>query len=148
MQKHANLVDLVKSFPTNIYLQNLALIQPRTSLSKFVKFSHRYHARRCRFPGSGRRARACPAAVVLHLPLERYVWSSGTDLTALHVCTVGVLNELKLNNIIEKSSISDVAFSCCCMVDGGSPEFRVACPLLMSLHSPHAPAFFYSCDFA
>ena len=31
MQKHANLVDLVKSFPTNIYLQNLASIQKRTS---------------------------------------------------------------------------------------------------------------------
>ena len=37
MQKHANLVDLVKSFPTNIYLQNLASIPPRTSLSKFAK---------------------------------------------------------------------------------------------------------------
>ena len=35
MQKHANLVDLVKSFPTNIYLQNLASIQPRTSLLMF-----------------------------------------------------------------------------------------------------------------
>ena len=31
MQKHVNLVDLVKSFPTNIFLQNLASIQPRTS---------------------------------------------------------------------------------------------------------------------
>ena len=37
MQKHVNLVDLVKSFPTNIYLQNLASIQPRTSP---VKFAH------------------------------------------------------------------------------------------------------------
>ena len=37
MQKHVNLVDLVKSFPTNIYLQNLASIQKRTSL---VKFAH------------------------------------------------------------------------------------------------------------
>ena len=37
MQKHVNLVDLVKSFPTNIYLQNLASIQPRTSP---VKFTH------------------------------------------------------------------------------------------------------------
>ena len=55
MQKHVNLVDLVKSFPTNIYLQNLASIQPRTSLLKFdliftylprpeIYFSHRYHA--------------------------------------------------------------------------------------------------------
>ena len=32
-----NLVDLVKSFPTNIYLQNLASIQKRTSP---VKFAH------------------------------------------------------------------------------------------------------------
>ena len=37
MQKHVNLVDLVKSFPTNIYLQNLASIQKRTSR---VKFAH------------------------------------------------------------------------------------------------------------
>ena len=35
MQKHVNLADLVKSFPTNIYLQNLSSIQPRTSRSKF-----------------------------------------------------------------------------------------------------------------
>ena len=37
MQKHVNLVDLVKSFPTNIFLQNLASIQKRTSP---VKFAH------------------------------------------------------------------------------------------------------------
>ena len=35
VQKHVNLVDLVKSFPTNIFLQNLASIQQRTSLLKF-----------------------------------------------------------------------------------------------------------------
>ena len=35
MQKHVNLVDLVKSFPTTIYLQNLASIQQRTSPLKF-----------------------------------------------------------------------------------------------------------------
>ena len=35
MQKHVNLVDLVKSFPTNIFLQHLASIQQRTSLMKF-----------------------------------------------------------------------------------------------------------------
>ena len=34
MQKHVNLVDLVKSFPTNILLQNLASIQKRTSPAK------------------------------------------------------------------------------------------------------------------
>ena len=37
MQKHVNLVDLVKSFPTNIFLQNLASMQKRTSP---VKFAH------------------------------------------------------------------------------------------------------------
>ena len=36
VQKHVSLVDLVKSFPTNIYLQKLASRQPRTSLPKFV----------------------------------------------------------------------------------------------------------------
>ena len=35
MQKHVHLVDLVKSFPTNIFLQTLASIQQRTSLIKF-----------------------------------------------------------------------------------------------------------------
>ena len=37
MQKHVNLVDLVNSFPTNIYLQNLASIQKRKGP---VKFAH------------------------------------------------------------------------------------------------------------
>ena len=36
MQKHVDLVDLVKSFPTNIYLQNFASIQKRTSPVKFA----------------------------------------------------------------------------------------------------------------
>ena len=36
MQKHVNLVDLVKIFPTNILLQNLASIQKRTSPIKFA----------------------------------------------------------------------------------------------------------------
>ena len=35
MQKYVNLADLVKSFPTKVYLQKSASIQPRTSLSKF-----------------------------------------------------------------------------------------------------------------
>ena len=41
MQKHVNLVDLVKSFPTNIFLQNLALIQKRTSPVKFAHFAEK-----------------------------------------------------------------------------------------------------------
>ena len=41
MQKHVNLVDLVKSFPTNIYLQNLASIQKRTSPVKFARLAEK-----------------------------------------------------------------------------------------------------------
>ena len=37
MRQNVNLVDLVMSFPTNIFLQNLASIQKRTSP---VKFAH------------------------------------------------------------------------------------------------------------
>ena len=36
MQKHVNLVDLVTSFPANIFLQNLASIQKRTSPIQFA----------------------------------------------------------------------------------------------------------------
>ena len=39
MQKYVTLVDLVKIFPTTIYLQRFVSIQPRTSLSKFAKKS-------------------------------------------------------------------------------------------------------------
>ena len=35
VQRYVDLVDLVKTFPTNIYLQRSASIQPRMSLSKF-----------------------------------------------------------------------------------------------------------------
>ena len=35
VQRYVHLVDLVKRFPTNIYLQKSASIQQRTSLSKF-----------------------------------------------------------------------------------------------------------------
>ena len=41
MQMHVNLVDLVKSFPTNILLQNLASIQKRTSPIKFAHFAEK-----------------------------------------------------------------------------------------------------------
>ena len=47
-----NLVDLVNSFPTSIYLQKSASIQPRTSLSKFggkfySLFIHYSFAKKC-----------------------------------------------------------------------------------------------------
>ena len=41
MQKHVNLVDLVKSFPTNILLQNLASIRKRTSPLKFADLAEK-----------------------------------------------------------------------------------------------------------
>ena len=41
MQKHVNLVDLVKSFPTNIFLQKLASIQKRTSPLKFAHLAEK-----------------------------------------------------------------------------------------------------------
>ena len=41
MQKHVNLVDLVKSFPTNIFLQNLASIQERRSPIKFAHLAEK-----------------------------------------------------------------------------------------------------------
>ena len=40
MQKHVNLVDLVKSFPTNIFLQKLASIQ-RTGPIKFAHLAEK-----------------------------------------------------------------------------------------------------------
>ena len=41
MQKYAHIVDLVKSFPTNILLQNLASIQKRTSPIKFAHLAEK-----------------------------------------------------------------------------------------------------------
>ena len=37
VQRHVNLIDLVKSFPTTIWLRNLASIPPRTRPLKFAK---------------------------------------------------------------------------------------------------------------
>ena len=81
MQKHVNLVDLVKSFPTNIFLQNLASIQQRTSLIKFDHLAEKSEqgsisnlstkvprpARDLRLPQAERR----PAGAARPLPLAR-----------------------------------------------------------------------------
>ena len=56
MQKRVNLVDLVKSSQTSIYLQKSASIQPRTSLSKFGGDSITF------FNSLLRQQRAAPAA--------------------------------------------------------------------------------------
>ena len=39
-KRYVDLVDLVKSFPTSIHLQDLASIQPRTSPLKFACVRH------------------------------------------------------------------------------------------------------------
>ena len=56
MQKYVNLVDLVKSFPTNIYLQKSASIKPRTGPSKFggENFISLFICPLKRRPGEGR----------------------------------------------------------------------------------------------
>ena len=41
MQRHVNLVDLVKSFPTHLLLQNLASIQKRTSPIMFAHLAEK-----------------------------------------------------------------------------------------------------------
>ena len=41
MQTRVHLVDLVKSFQTNIYLQKSASIQPRTSPIKFAHLAEK-----------------------------------------------------------------------------------------------------------
>ena len=41
MQKHVKFVDLVKSFPTDMFLKNLASIQPRTSPLKFAHLAEK-----------------------------------------------------------------------------------------------------------
>ena len=72
--KGVHCVDLGESFPTHIYLQNLASIRPRTSHLKFdliftylprpeIYFSYRYHARRGLFSSaSTRRSPRCPGS--------------------------------------------------------------------------------------
>ena len=41
MQRHVNIVDLAKSFPTNIFLQNLTSLQERTSPIKFAHLAEK-----------------------------------------------------------------------------------------------------------
>ena len=65
MQKHVNLVDLVKSFPTNIYLQNLASIQKRTSPVKFAHLAEK----------SGKRLISNLSTKVLAAVEERLLWA-------------------------------------------------------------------------
>ena len=63
MQKHVNLVDFVKSFPTNIFLQNLASIQKTTSPIKFAHLAEK----------SGKGSISNLSTKVWTLTSERYV---------------------------------------------------------------------------
>ena len=75
VQKYANLVDRVKSFPTSIYLQKSASIQPRTSPSKFggkIQFTIHFtpYARREQGPPEARQIGVHPRWVWSGLPGE------------------------------------------------------------------------------
>ena len=60
MQKHVNLVDLVKSFPTNILLQNLASIQKRMSPAKFAHLAE--ESENCSISNLSTKAATAPSA--------------------------------------------------------------------------------------
>ena len=49
MQKHVHLVDIVKSFPTNIFLQNLASIQKSTSPLTFAHLAEKIRVSKVRY---------------------------------------------------------------------------------------------------
>ena len=68
VQKHVNLVDLVKSFPTNSFLQNLASIQKRTSPIKFD------HLDAGRHPNAWQSARSAEAKLELAGTSRRRPW--------------------------------------------------------------------------
>ena len=64
MQKYVNLVDLVKGFPTSIYLQKSSSIQPRPSLSKFGGKFNSIFIRLLRLHGFGFRKRQDFVAII------------------------------------------------------------------------------------
>ena len=77
MQKHVNLADLVKSLPTNIYLQNLASIQPRTSPLEFDHLAEKSEngsssnlSTKVKWRDAGRGFRAARRPV-LHSPVDQ-----------------------------------------------------------------------------
>ena len=68
MQKHVNLVDLVKSFPTNNFLQNLASIQKRTSTIKFAHLAEK--SEQGSISNLSTKVAAPPAALDVRAPLK------------------------------------------------------------------------------
>ena len=89
MQKHVNLVDLVKSFPTNIYLQNLASIQKRTSPLKFAHLAEK--------SGKGSisnlSTKVCPKARVRRADLRSLRLGGGGRLSMYALAKLGVSDQ-------------------------------------------------------
>ena len=88
-----NLVDLVKSFPTNIYLQKSASIQPRTSPSKFggnysILFNRvlRSDTGRGRVGGEVGWCGSCRSRFMWLFHSE-FIWTSETPLPHTHAHT-------------------------------------------------------------
>ena len=80
MQKHVNLVDLVKSFPTHIFLQNLASIQKRTNPIKFAHLAGKSEiaVRYRTFQLSGARGEEEPRGRLTALHLSILCWGEDT----------------------------------------------------------------------
>ena len=90
MQKHVNLVDLVKSFPTNILLQNLASIQKRTSPVKFAHLAEKSGkgsiSNLSTKVGGGVEVRPRPRLSRREARSKLRAWDARTDLAEL--CTI------------------------------------------------------------
>ena len=84
MQKFVNLVDLVKGFPTTIYLQRFVSIQPRTSLSKFAKNSPKVRKKVRNITGLPGRPMAVRLVVYRKLGVhEEALWPIASNLCGL-----------------------------------------------------------------
>ena len=90
-------VDLGESFPTSIYLQNLASIQPRTSLVKFARSPRTgpdYYYYLLRIPqvmfSAAAAAFAKKATITATITAEMANRVSGATRTTIAIATIGV----------------------------------------------------------
>ena len=116
MQKHVNLVDLVKSFPTNIYLQNLASIQKRTSP---IKFAHLVEK-----SGNGSISNLSTKVTTTHMGLGTYSSKPMKNLT-----------DEELIGFLKKSGVEEEDDS---RLDAILPPFRADCELYEEYARPSA----------
>ena len=90
MQKYVNLVDLIKNFPTSVYLQISASIQPRSSLSKsggnsidlFIRVLTRHAGGESPGTPADRQLSFDPRRNVVHRPTSQWL---GGKLSSFHV---------------------------------------------------------------